>query len=197
MDNYRDYLDTNGEVRADRKKNYEAFLYFVDRILPSVNFEHTDYSPVVRKNNMLSQCFTISDEAFALSMVENYYTRWSRKLLAKESRKRERQGQANVQEDGARPYHEMDSDWFKAKWTGSREGLVASGWSKAGIQRFNSNAKMIDELRADNDAGRMLEEHLRAHWRGRATNPKKCKPRQEIVEAFDDNLFDGTGLVGI
>ena len=111
-------------------------------------------------------------------------------MLKKESLKRKRLGQATIQQDGAKPIHEMAPDFFKARWTGSKEGLVASGWSKAGIERFNQHARMIKERRA-HDTGLKFEEHLRDYWRGRVKNPRKRKPRQEIVAAFEEDIFEG------
>ena len=75
MENYRDYFDKDGSLIPGREGNYEAFVYFVDRILTSVNSRVNDYSPKVRKAVELSKVFTVTNKAFALITLENYYDR--------------------------------------------------------------------------------------------------------------------------
>jgi autotransporter translocation and assembly factor TamB len=101
---FRDYLDDSGNVIEGREKNLDAYIYFIDRILPSVNYEVNDYGAVARKNKCLSQCFTVTDEAFALACVENYRLSWERKLLCRESMKAARLGRLEVPE-GEVPAH--------------------------------------------------------------------------------------------
>ena len=58
----------------EREENFKAFVYFVDRILTSVNATVNDYSPRVRKKTVLMNVFSVSDKAYALVTLENYYT---------------------------------------------------------------------------------------------------------------------------
>ena len=49
LDHYRDYLDANGNLIPERERNFNAFVYFIDRILPSVNFTVNEYGNVTKK----------------------------------------------------------------------------------------------------------------------------------------------------
>ena len=77
MEHYRNYLDGSGNLIPERSENFRAFLYFIDRILPSVNYEINNYKAVTKKTKLLRDCFTTSDEAFGLAIVENYTRSWS------------------------------------------------------------------------------------------------------------------------
>ena len=195
LDHYRDYLDANGNLIPEREKNFNAFVYFIDRILPSVNFTLNEYGNVTKKLKRLSSCFTVSDETFALANVENYYLRWSRKMEAKESKKladlRRRVGTAHndTPSISEMPAHEQPSEWFEAKWTGSKEGKNCSGWKKEGIARFNEHARHIEKLRAAVCTGEQLEEHVKNYWNGRIQEGKK-KMKQHIVQAYEEDDLD-------
>ena len=76
MEHYRNYLDGSGNLIPERSENFRAFLYFIDRILPSVNYEINNYKAVAKKTKLLRDCFTTSDEAFGLVIVENYTRSW-------------------------------------------------------------------------------------------------------------------------
>ena len=88
-ENYRDYLDGNGTLIPEREENFKAFVYFVDRILTSVNAKVNDYSPRIRKKALLKSVYSVSDEAFALITLENYCTCWIRMLEAQNGREQE------------------------------------------------------------------------------------------------------------
>lgn len=45
---YRDYFDSEQKMKNGRQTSYTAFVYFVDRILPSINAEVTKYNRDVR-----------------------------------------------------------------------------------------------------------------------------------------------------
>ena len=50
LENYRDYFDEAGNMIPGREENFEAFVYFVDRILTSVNSKVNDYGPKIRNS---------------------------------------------------------------------------------------------------------------------------------------------------
>lgn len=194
LDHYRDYLDANGNLIPERERNFNAFVYFIDRILPSVNFTVNEYGNVTKKLKRLSSCFTVSDEAFALANVENYYLRWCRKMEARESKKLAdlRKAVGTAHDDtppiSEMPAHEQPSGWFDAKWTGSKEGKNCSGWKKEGIIRFNEHARHIQKLRAGVCTGEKLEDYVRNYWNGRIRDRKKKK--MDVVEAYEEDDLD-------
>ena len=183
-------MDQDGNLIPERRENYEAFLYFIDRILPSVNFETNNYNAVSKKTKLLSNCFSKTDEAFALVNVMNYYQRWTRKLMALESRKRERNGQIGASEERPLP-HQQGAEWFRAKWTSSGDGMVYSGWKKEGIDEFTRRTHHIESLRSLPASGRMLEEKIRDHWKGALPAPNKRRKKQAPVDAFKEDIFAG------
>ena len=72
LEHYRNYLDGSGNVIPERQENFQAFLYFIDRILPSVNYEINNYKAIAKKTKLPRHCFTTTDKAFGLVAVENY-----------------------------------------------------------------------------------------------------------------------------
>ena len=192
---YREYLDDKGRVIRGREKNLEAFQYFVDRVLPSINCEVNKYGPVERKTKNLSQCFTITDEALGLALVENYCRAWHRKNLIKESNKRalllqDEDGNGRGNRNGGREPHEMPPEWSYARWSGSQEGKRCSGWSEEGVNRFSEHARKIMELRKGLLTGEKLEEYLIDYWNGILKETKQRK-KQKRVEAFEEDIFGG------
>ena len=185
LTHYRDYLDENKNVIPGREKNLEAFIYFVSRILPSVNWDLNQFTAPVRKSRRLSQVFNVSDEAYALVGMENDIWPWIRKRMAAESRKAERMGiQASTDGDDVPPHRRPD-DWFRARWSGSHDGNKCTGWDAEGINRYSKHAKAIVELRAKRTTGTMLEDYLRSYWLGTLQEKgKKQGKRQEVVEAW-------------
>lgn len=190
---YRDYLDEKGKVISGREKHLQAWIYFVGRILPSVNSEINDYSAVPRKTKLLRNCFTSSDEAFALVMVLNYVESWIRKIKAKESKIQaarmgddEQAGQSDGEET---PAHLMPKEWFHARWTGSQDGNKLSGWDEEGIEEFNKHADKINKLRAGEITGEKLETHLRDHWSGMLRAPNKRPKKKMKVKAYVEEMF--------
>ena len=195
LEHYRNYLDGSGNVIPERQENFQAFLYFIDRILPSVNYEINNYKAIAKKTKLLRHCFTTTDEAFGLVVVENYSRSWIRQLEAKEVSRRARQGLQVLPEGEV----SLPGDWFHARWTGSHLGNTSSGWSKEGVDRFTSLSHEINRLRADNSTGEQLEKHVRDHWKGCLNSAKKDKrPKQQIVAAYEEDLFgDHAGMLEI
>lgn len=192
-ENYRDYLDGNGTLIPEREENFKAFVYFVDRILTSVNAKVNDYSPRIRKKALLKSVYSVSDEAFALITLENYYTRWIRMLEAQNGGEQEDFSEGD-DSDGPVPLDKTTmrkSKWFEAKYTSSQRGKSVSGWTQEGISRFTDIAEKVKSCRKDNRMGEELEQYLVTYWIGHM-EAKSGKERPEVIEAFTDNdLFGG------
>lgn len=189
---YRDYLDKDGNVIPDREENLQAFIYFIDRILPSVNYEINKYGPLEKKNKKLSDCFTRSDEAYGYMMVRNYAQRWDRLMLAKESKKTDRlEGtySALPQADVPLKPYQQPSSWFHARWTGSQDGNKSTGWDKAGIVEFGKCGQMISQLRMQELTGATLDDYIINHWKG-TIKSKASRSRPTVVEAWAEDQID-------
>ena len=84
--NYRNYLDSDGKLDENKRASFEAFAYFAQRMLQSIADNVLGKKETVdMKTKPLSVRFSISDEAFALLMMENYCQRWERVLLQKQA----------------------------------------------------------------------------------------------------------------
>ena len=170
----------------DRKENYDAFLYHVDRMLPSVSADVTKYNGETRCIVPLSAIFKITDEAFALLMVVNYFERWV--TIAQHDDNKENND--DTVGDKRSRYREL-----KGKYTSSSNGLVLGGWSDKGIQHYNDFCNMVKELRQEKTSREMLDEKLKNHWRGiheglesATSKRKKAKVAARTVPFVDDDL---------
>jgi L-rhamnose mutarotase len=134
LSTYRNHTVTGCE---DSKK---AFEYFVNRILPAVNANHTRYH-AKKKKKLLSEIFTVTDEAFGLMLLENYEERW-RKQHREPDKKKWRQKSMN------------------AKYTASINGVKTNTWSTDGMNKFCEWCNQVQELREDYTTGRRVEEQL-------------------------------------
>ena len=84
--NYQNYLDSDGKLDENKRASFEAFAYFAQRMLQSIADNVLGKKETVdMKAKPLSVRFSISDEAFALLMMENYCQRWERVLLQKQA----------------------------------------------------------------------------------------------------------------
>ena len=183
-------MDEDGNVKPGREEHLKAFIYFIDRILPSVNYEVNDYRPLARKNKRISKCYTATDEAFGLACVENYRQRWDRLCLKKESRRAARLGNLETADDEV-PAHEQVPEWFYARWSGSHLGNTISGWTETGVDRYNEHCKMIAEKRAGKVTGADLEDYIKKHWKGTLKERTGRKPKRKLVVAYrEDHAFN-------
>eukprot|EP00980_Cylindrotheca_fusiformis_P000894 scaffold237_cov201-Cylindrotheca_fusiformis.AAC.1 len=155
IDGYRDYIveDNDSEEKKKKKKaGLVGFHYFVDRILASVNADRTRFGPEKHKKQrvslLLSNAFTISDEAYALFMLENYETRWRLQYEHPNDKNRWRQ----------------DKD-FQAKFTSSNNGLNHKTSISNAIKSFNEKCAFVAKKRSDDTKGCVLEKKLQEGYK--------------------------------
>ena len=191
LENYRDYFDEAGNMIPGREENFEAFVYFVDRILTSVNSKVNDYGPKIRKAVAMSSVYSISDEAFALITLENYYTRWVRMLQAP-TLKMDSDGES-VDRDVVHldKTTQRTAKWFAAKYTASQRGKQITGWNKEGIARHLELARLVKGCRLDDRMGQQLEAKMVKFWIGRETGESGRAPQQVVEQYTDNDLFGG------
>ena len=190
LDDYGKYIDSDGNLIEGREDSYKAYLFHVDRILPSVNADITRYHGDARCQISMSATFKITDEAFALLMVVNYFERWV-KLADDEKPKSKKKKQGKNQETEVEKRKRQRE--LKGKYTSSSNGCVHGGWDQKGITHYNELSKMIKDLRKDKAAKDRLDEKLKDHWKGiqegnGSMSLKRKKPKQTTrVEPFVDD----------
>ena len=142
--------DPTGESHAIISPGYrqygdaanKEFYYFVHRILPAINpginnFRHR------KTTDLISDIFTVTDEAFGLIMIHNEYHVWedhqgrkgNNNTITKVEKKRKR---------------------YCNKYSGSRDG-----WMKEGKELFTELCLRIEKLRKQPETGVQLEEMIR------------------------------------
>ena len=95
-----------------------------------------------------SELFSMSDEAFTLLLLENYFDRWM-DIYTKE-------GGVPRRKIGSRRKKEVDSD-VKPKYTSggvvynARKEAKGKGWKNDGIQRYNDLFGIVETDRANNE----------------------------------------------
>ena len=166
-------MDSDGKLREDRRKHFEAFVYFVDRMLPSVNAEKNKYRGGDRKVAALKEVFTASDEAFALLMVDNYWERWTNLYSGEPD----------------------DKELTKAKYTSSDAGRCEMGYSVVGIEKYNELIAMVQERRKADRTGDKMDSYMMDYWCGKIdAGKKKIQPlavaRLDMGALFGDETED-------
>lgn len=125
--------------------------------------------------------FLVSDEAFAVMMIDNYEERWKFQTIEKDKKK-----------------WRSDPN-YQAKYTSSTKGVHNNSWSEEGMKSFYDWCRKIQELRKDKKSGMVLEEEVLAHYRGLNNVPsdsvsdnteKSILLYEEFVEDGWQNLID-------
>jgi hypothetical protein len=97
-------------------------------------------SEEMQRKLCLSNFVTVSDEAFALTVLENFYERWIE------------EGKSKV--DG-KP---LDADKLpSAKWTQGNSRSNKRGWSSDGIQKFNANKTAVEMHQQLDDSVKLVQ----------------------------------------
>lgn len=145
-------LDHIMQMRQEASYAYIDFVeYFVSAVIGNLRFKQNCC------DNLLSQYATVSDEAFAILIMENNYGAWVDMGLRKDT-------------------SSTEAPW---KYTngGKAKGEVASsqhnrGWSEQGMQRFN---ELFDKVKKNRkaDGALVFEEKLRSYCEDRASDKKK------------------------
>lgn len=147
------------------------FYYFVTRILASVNARNNNFNGNTKgTERLLSEIFTVEDEAFALLMLYNELHVWESALKKKKDK--------SVKLEQKR--------YCDAK-SGRRDG-----WAREGKVMYNKICAEIKELRQDPQTGEEFEKHMRERFReecrrknGRAIVPTNSEPRVDVTMMDD------------
>lgn len=126
---------------------------------------------------LLSEILTVSDEAFVLTVVENYYDHW-------------------IAEGKLRAEGRDIKDLPKPKWTDSgtggtgNVGTTCSSWKEEGLKKLNQNMVDINNLRKTTETKR-LEEAFKTHVARKlggsaGENESGYKRKIEEIIVYDD-----------
>jgi hypothetical protein len=154
LEKYREYEDS--------EDHNNAFRYFATRILPAVNAGLTRFDRRKYKE-ILSECFSYTDEAFGILLVVNYEDRWRS------------QHAADLSLPGGTG-KERSKLWKDARYTSATEGARrGASWPKEGLVKFNELSAMVKRQRehdnVENGESR-VETDLRAWCRAKAGLPR-------------------------
>ena len=139
-----DAIINPGYRQYDNATN-EEFYYFITRILPAINPGKSNFRQRKEKD-LISDIFTVADEAFGMILLHNEYHVWEDQ--------QERKGQDNINTNAEK----KRKRYCDAK-SGSRDG-----WMKEGQELFHDLCKSIDELRKQPETGVQLEEMIRKRF---------------------------------
>jgi len=163
-------LPSLDELMLKRQKE-DTFMVFADTFLSRVVG-----MSIWRKNCAklpISEMATISDEAFTLLLLENYWEGWSTKNLD------EYKSEVTIDET-TNQKKKRKATWGKftsGAWGSRRFG----GWSKEGLIRFNQLYSQVEEDRKKDNAAEVEEQ-----YRLRCVNSKSKKRKR----ASHDNDFN-------
>ena len=127
----------------------EEFFYFVTRILSTINPTITNFK-ANKKIKLISEMFTIEDEAFALILVHNEVERWIDQLEEDSVTTSASSGEKDI----------VDSLKTNKKFCDPKSGN-RDGWTKEGIELFNYLCGAVQKLRSDKETGCILEAKIR------------------------------------
>ena len=136
------------EILAKEYRRYgnaanEEFYYFVTRILSAINPGKTNFR-LRKTKDLISTIFTVTDEAFALMIIDNEYSNWEK--------------QKEMKLDGTYTTHKK-TKYMKKKYCDSKSGS-ANGWDKEGRKVFAKLCKKIQTLRENPKTGINLEKMM-------------------------------------
>jgi hypothetical protein len=174
--------------RATSDREKRAFFWFFNAFLECVcganiwrTAKTTQLVSAARETNG-SKIVSISDEAFGLLLIDNYFEKWQ--ILA----------EGDVEDAEPAQQAESGTGWGKKKANSRRPGKYTKkamghckygGWNSNGIQQFNALRKLVEQDRACPQAEQM-EKELLAFCRTSAGGKKKADDNQ-------DNQLDGNG----
>lgn len=175
--------------RTDHER--EAFHWFVGEFLECVSgrrvwgrkkFTHRVSDPMERGS--AEKVVTVSDEAFAILVYENYIDKWLRKYTC------EQQG---VQGEDTNEIEKRIKGRYTAGTTTRAANIMYGGWSDEGLIRFNQLCRLVAMDRQNENAAQMEEQVLQRLREQRygigginegMEQPDESMLRWEPVEAF-------------
>ena len=173
-----DTINLNSNYRRYGDAGNAEFIYFVTRILPAINPAYSNFKRQ-KGTKLISEMFTVTDEAFGLIILYNEHHVWEQQQKIKE--------------------HLIDGSVTKEKKrfvdanSGKREG-----WEGKGKHLFNKLCKEIVRLRSDPITGSGFEMLMRERFLsesngGNNYNSSTAEQEEELEE--NDYVDDGLNVL--
>jgi hypothetical protein len=122
----------------------------------------------MKHKELVSNCFTITDEAFALLILFNSEQVWRNQY--KEADKKQWKGEA-----------------FHFQYTKNRSGRNANSWSLDGRKKFNELCQMIKEKRSSPDTGENFEKEIKKIFIAEEMSKRPNACQQYTGDSGDEN----------
>ncbi len=180
---------------VEGRKNEEAYSAFFEHFLPCATkktlWDRRIAKAVSNPNSKKYESLcTISDEAFALLLLENSSNRWPDSFLNNKGPVMQRRGvkQRGFQSDVPTLYTRGGIKYDKTDMTQS-----VKGWSEEGIARFNALFDQVIADRAENpdfERNWLIARKCAQDEEGTTAKKRKRQPtqaRSEILDSDDDN----------
>ena len=178
-------ISPNDEGKALLNKEYrkfgkEEFEYFIIHLLSRTQPKRTKYNKHTRPIRSISECFTPSDEAFALLVLDNELQVWEQQL--------------QLERDGKRTIKEMRLGKKYTKGYTNKKGATC-GWSRDGITYYNKLRTEIRKIRQETMVAeqKYMEKFRRdENWEEVVTTSNDCQGDvyEDIVIDEEDTLED-------
>jgi hypothetical protein len=166
--------------QANTDEEMKAFQWFFGEFMECVSgkrvwsrYKYHDLISEALNRDTGVQIVTVSDEAFALLLLDNYIEKWKTKFVAK------------LQGKGLEK--RIDGKYTAA----TRVNFVFGGWSRAGQKKFNYYVNKVKEDRASSKAGDMERKFL-LHMQQTPTG-KKIHERLQLRMASADRNNQESG----
>jgi len=173
------------------RENVVAYTTFFDKFLPCATKKQVWETQIglVASNldtSKLQSICTVSDEAFALLLLENSFDRWVDLHVRHRGASGQRRGlQGRGLKSDVPPLYTRGGIKFEQQ---AESQKMEKGWSGEGRQRFNVLWDEVQQDRADNPSFERNWLKARRQTQENTTSPKK-KKRDTVVtrcELFDD-----------
>ena len=158
-----------------RKNTNDAYYFFYDCILRCV-VGKPEWKRLLRIGQPMCKLVSVSDEAFALLLLENSWKRWEYIHKNKITDGKERK--------------KVKGRWTNDTRTGSCE---FDGWDHAGLERYNALTIKVDEDREENldfdlQYNRDIQESCKPTW----NTERQCKmPSKETLKRQTMVIYNG------
>jgi hypothetical protein len=176
-------------VKEQMRNDSATYAEFADYMVRAVHGKSGYAQKAGSKSTTFSEFIPISQEAFALLLYENGYKNW----IWMHDNNASSSEESEVSNEGPKPGY-----LYTGVAAGDGEMFTKrnNGWSKTGMQAFNSLYAEVKESRA-NDNGE-FDKLYKNHWRTKHSVSKYKRRRvteTPAIESICDDLVDPDGRV--
>ena len=180
--------------RATTDRERKAFFWFFDSFLECVcgvalwNKAKTKQLVSEARDTSGSKVVSVSDEAFALLLIDNYLEKWKIRAAEEDAENIELvgDGAAAISTEGENARRKQTKT--PGKYTGKAKGQCKwGGWSSEGIKQFNFLRKLV---KTDREADKNCEDKAK---RMEKLLLDFCRTKAGIKDPQDDVNLDGAG----